>query len=75
LKINIEGGEFDLLDHLIESGMIMCVRRLQVQFHDFVAGASTRRSEIRQRLKASHRETWCYDFVWEEWVLKPTQAA
>jgi FkbM family methyltransferase len=35
-KINIEGAEFALLRHLIETGFILQIRDLQVQFHDFV---------------------------------------
>ncbi|HEX2927775.1 MAG TPA: FkbM family methyltransferase, partial [Ruminiclostridium sp.] len=34
LKVNIEGGEYDLLDHLIQSGSINLVANLQIQFHN-----------------------------------------
>lgn len=39
MKINIEGGEYELLDHLIESGLVKNIADIQVQFHDFVPGA------------------------------------
>jgi FkbM family methyltransferase len=69
LKINIEGGEYELLEHLIDTGDIKKVRRLQVQFHDFVPDAIARRARIVERLGATHRQSWCYYFVWEEWLL------
>ena len=67
MKINIEGGEYDLLDHLTATGDIGKVRRLQVQFHDFVPDAIPRRARIVNELARTHRQVWCYYFVWEEW--------
>jgi FkbM family methyltransferase len=69
LKINIEGGEYELLEHLIATGDIQKVRRLQVQFHDFVPNAISLRASIVEKLQATHRQSWCYYFVWEEWKL------
>ncbi|MET0334650.1 MAG: FkbM family methyltransferase [Rhizobacter sp.] len=69
LKINIEGGEYDLLEHLIDTGDIRRVRRLQVQFHDFVPDAIARRARIVEKLTGTHTQSWCYYFVWEEWKL------
>ena len=39
LKVNIEGGEYDLLEHMIENETISLVKNLQVQFHNFVPNA------------------------------------
>ncbi len=36
MKINIEGGEYDLLDHLLNEGVVASINNIQVQFHDFV---------------------------------------
>lgn len=69
LKINIEGGEYELLEHLIDTGCIAKVRRLQVQFHDFVPDAIRLRAKIGASLAKTHRQSWCYYFVWEEWIL------
>ena len=33
MKINIEGGEYELLEHLLEHDLIRHIRNLQVQFH------------------------------------------
>jgi hypothetical protein len=70
MKVNIEGGEYDLLDHLIESGLIQRVRWLQVQFHDFVPNAAERMRAIQDRLRATHEPEWQHEFVWESWRRK-----
>jgi FkbM family methyltransferase len=67
LKINIEGGEFPLLDHLIDSGRIKDVGYIQVQFHDFYPEAKPRRERIRRLLSKTHVEQWNFPFIWESW--------
>ena len=74
MKINIEGGEYELLEHLIESGFIMNVRNVQVQFHDFVPDAERRMRQIQRKLENTHRLTYQYLFVWENWTLKSNTA-
>lgn len=69
LKVNIEGGEYELLEHLIDSGDIARVHKLQVQFHDFVPDAAVRRASIVERLSRTHKQNWCFYFVWEEWEM------
>jgi len=69
MKINIEGGEFDLLPAAIESGLIERIKFIQVQFHNFIPGAPENRLRIRRALEKSHREMWNYEFVWESWEL------
>jgi len=69
IKINIEGGEFDLLPAMIDSGLINRIKFIQVQFHNFVAGAFESRLKIRNSLEKTHTEMWNYEFVWESWEL------
>jgi FkbM family methyltransferase len=69
-KINIEGGEYDVLPALISSGLIKRVDNLQIQFHDFIPNAERMRDDIRMLLLETHNETWCYKFVWENWKRK-----
>jgi FkbM family methyltransferase len=69
MKINIEGGEYDLLDHLIESGWAKRIENIQVQFHDFVPDAERRMRSIQARLATTHTTTYQYPFVWENWRL------
>ena len=70
LNINIEGGEFDLLNYLITTPVIYQIENIQVQFHDFVKNAETKRNIIHTKLYNTHRITYNYDFVWENWRLR-----
>ena len=70
IKINIEGGEFDLLPAIIDSGLISRITYIQVQFHNFDPNAIEARSKIRQALEKTHREMWNYEFLWESWELR-----
>lgn len=67
MKLNMAGDEYELLEHLIESGLIKQVKKLQVQFHDTAHDAIHRRELITKKLSATHRRNWNYYFVWEEW--------
>jgi len=67
MKINIEGGEYLLLQKMIDTGAIKNVLNLQVQFHDFVPEAKEKRQKIRVQLMQTHDVTYEYEFVWENW--------
>lgn len=73
LKINIEGGEYDLLEDIIQSGFIKNVQNIQVQFHDFVPHADERMEKIKRSLKTTHRATYEHEYVWENWTLKENE--
>ena len=71
MKINIEGGEYELLEHLLENDLIKHVDNIQVQFHDqVVPNAAERMHRIQQRLAETHEPTYQFPFVWENWRLK-----
>lgn len=70
MKINIEGGEFDILQELVSSNYIGKITNLQIQFHDFFDDAAEKRSKLRNLFRLTHTETWNYEFVWENWELK-----
>jgi len=70
MKMNIEGGEYDLLDRLIETGLHTRVDCLFIQFHDWIPDAHARRRRIRRSLSHTHEEAWGYPWVWEKWVIK-----
>lgn len=67
MKINIEGGEYDLLEHLTNLGYVERIKNIQVQFHDFVADAERRMQRIQMSLSQTHYLTYQYPFVWENW--------
>lgn len=70
MKINIEGGEFELLERMIEGGMTDSVENFQIQFHKIAEDSRSRMEQIQQVLGKTHRLTYQYDFVWENWALK-----
>lgn len=70
MKINIEGGEYDLLDDLIKANIIKNIKNIQIQFHDFVPAAEEKMKKIQNELKKTHRATYQYKFVWENWAIK-----
>jgi len=67
LKIHTEGAEYDLIEHLIDTGWIGRIRDLQVQFHDYAPNALTRLAAIRERLSTTHALTYQYSMVFENW--------
>jgi FkbM family methyltransferase len=67
MKINIEGDEFPVLNSLIESGNIAKIKNVQVQFHSFIPNAVEMRKEIQNNLQKTHKQTYNYEFVWENW--------
>ena len=70
MKINIEGAEYDLLEHLLAVGFVRHCRNIQVQFHDFVPDASLRMENIQRQLARTHFLTYQYPFAWENWRLR-----
>jgi FkbM family methyltransferase len=70
MKVNIEGGEYELLEELVSAGTISMIDNVQVQFHDFVPGALDRMKRIKNTLTETHELTYEYVFVWENWKRK-----
>ncbi len=68
MKINIEGGEYELLTRLIETGIIRQIKQIQVQFHNIESDSESKMNNICNQLAISHRPTFQYKFVWENWI-------
>jgi FkbM family methyltransferase len=69
-KLNIEGGEYALLNRLIDTGRIASIKYLQVQFHLHVPGARRKYRRLAKRLRRTHKLQWRYPFVWESWIRR-----
>ena len=67
LKVNIEGGEYDLLDRLAETGWLDRIDHLLIQFHEWQPRAYWRRFRNRRDLARTHDEIWCHSWMWEYW--------
>jgi FkbM family methyltransferase len=71
LKINIEGAEYDVLNHIIAAGLHPRIKNIQVQFHE-IKGVPFEKwyREIESKLNDTHKTIWRYPFCWENWQLK-----
>jgi len=70
MKINIEGGEYELLDRLIEKGYVERIENLQIQFHNICENSRSEMERIQSMLQQTHVPTYQYDFVWENWTIR-----
>ena len=68
VKMNIEGGEYELLKYIISKGLMKNIRELQVQFH-LIDGIDSkgRYKRLSDDLSLTHKLTWRTPFVWENW--------
>ncbi len=69
-KLNIEGGEYALLERLVATGHIRRIKNLQIQFHLNVPDARRRYRSLARQLRKTHRLVWRYPFVWEGWTRR-----
>ena len=68
MKINIEGGEYELLDRIIETGIVERVRDIQIQFHRIDGDSEKHMKAIQSQLAQTHKLTYAYEFIWENWT-------
>ncbi len=69
-KINIEGAEYEVLERMLECGLMERCEVIMIQYHEFVTGAHGMRRSINRRLAKTHRVVWDYKFIWERWERK-----
>ena len=67
LKMNIEGGEYELLEKIIESKILDRFENIQIQFHNYGESFVKRREQIRQDLSETHHLTYDYPWIFENW--------
>jgi hypothetical protein len=68
LQINIEGDEYELMEYMIESGIINKFKNIQVQFHLGINNDIERRDNIQKNLISNgFKNKFDYPFVWEAW--------
>lgn len=68
IKMNVEGMEYSLMNHIIDHGHHQRVRDFQVQFHQ-IEGEDYERmyAEIEAKLMKTHKPFWRYRYCWEDW--------
>lgn len=69
-KLNIEGGEYELLERLLSTNNAKLCGSLLIQFHRQPEGYKDRYQNIVADLRKTHVRNWCYEMVWEKWTLK-----
>lgn len=73
IKINIEGGEYALLERMLEKDLLVRCRKIIVQFHDQYhrrRDAAAWRASIIARMEKTHVPVFQYPFVWEGWEAR-----
>lgn len=70
MKINVEGCEYEILNRLISTGLISIIDNIQVQFHNFVEDSKSLKDKISRDLIKTHRLTYQYEFIWENWKIE-----
>ena len=69
LQVNIEGDEYELLQHMIDTELIDRFKNLQVQFHLGIKDAVEKHESICEGLiKRGFKVKYSYPFVWEAWT-------
>lgn len=66
-SINIEGGEYDLLEVLLSHGYIRLFKTILIQFHDLDSDSSVLRKDLQSRLLKTHQLTFDYPLVWQRY--------
>jgi FkbM family methyltransferase len=71
LKINIEGAEYGVLNHILGARLHTRIKNIQVQFHQ-IEGVPYQNwyDQISKQLSLTHKLTWHYPFCWENWNIK-----
>ena len=67
---NIEGGEYELVNRLVESSRIKNIEVLLLQFHNIDETSRRDMANIRGLLARTHKSEFKYDFIWDAWVRK-----
>ena len=67
MEINIEGGEYELISLLSETGILGRTNFLFVQFHEVGEGTKASIRSSRALLEETHEMVWSYELVWELW--------
>jgi len=70
IKINVEGEEYKILSELIKGGFVKKIKNIQVQFHTNIPNYQMKYLEIRKDLEKTHKLTYFFPFIWENWELK-----
>jgi len=68
MALNIEGGEYEFLDHLIVSGCLGVIERIMIQWHWRGEGDHERQQALQEHMAQTHKMVWNYGAheAWEK---------
>jgi FkbM family methyltransferase len=69
MSLNIEGGEYDLFEHLLGTGLISRIKEMMVQWHWRQEGDDKRQRALQERIAETHKMRWNHA-AWEAWRRK-----
>jgi len=67
IEINIEGSEYPVLEYMIRNNLVSKCDNIQVQFHEIGDNFYNRYISIKHELEKTHKLTYHFPFVWENW--------
>ena len=67
ISINCEGGEYDILERMIQTELVSKCKYIQIQYHDVLPNAAERRDRITENLCKTHEEKYNFPWRWEAW--------
>jgi FkbM family methyltransferase len=75
MALNCEGGEYEILEYLIEKDYIKNIYCFLISFHTppdgvKISNCDERTKNIRDNLSKTHVCEWDYPMMWEKWVRK-----
>ena len=70
MKLNIEGGEYEVLETMLAEDLLRTTRYLLIQFHEIDANSRERHRLIQEGLSAQFVKEFDYPFAWERWKRK-----
>lgn len=73
IKINIEGEEYRLLEHLSSHPELNIFQNFLIQFHTFIDNHVERRGAIIKEFSKYYDRIFNYEFIFEGWTLKKIQ--
>ena len=66
----IDGDKTLRINYPLNSNSIRNFKNIQVQFHQSIRYSNLRMKKIQEELKKTHKLTYQYPFVWENWLIK-----
>lgn len=70
LKLNCEGMEYEILERLLETGILGYITNLSVQFHRIDNHSEERMNSLVDQISKTHKLTYHTPFVWTGWKLR-----